>query len=503
MRQDTALFIFALVLAFLTGNITFFIKSEQSVDINDIQELNEINQDIQRDYSPLLRLDLNGEYPTSSHLSLLTSPQTITNDITTPNAKNCLRNRYNQMNMDFLDKETLWLSYQCKQINDLPHDFFKTPPYMHKNGNSFAYMYYQILPNSSQRQRWYIVNARYMHLNELKQISWPLSQNHQFLYSLEQDIIDRIIQNDKVIYTPDYYLLRTGNMKYFVLDARKAVKYFGRAGYNISNQTKNCFIKFGNVCWTKKPHNLLSFLSQSSIIIFIVTVFVFMLTANALYQRIRHQKREEERKKHALRVLTHELRTPVASMLLKLDQLSEHTKDMPEDMATSVASLESDVYRLKHLAEKSKSYLQTDTGELLDLDKKEIDIKHLCEDIINEYPEIQIDLEQKQNYQLVSDEYWLKMCVTNLIENAIRYGKPPIKLETDSDEQFHYIRVVDQGSISFINLKELMQAKHPNSKGLGMGLIIIQKTLKFLGGDLLLTDSPTTFTIKLKRGNDE
>lgn len=301
----------------------------------------------------------------------------------------------------------------------------------------------------------------------------------------------------------NYYLLRTGNLKYFILDANKATKYFNRAGYLVSDQPSNCFIKIGNVCWKKRPHNIVSFLSQSSIIIFIVTVFVFLLTAHALYQRIRQKKLEEERKKHALRVLTHELRTPVSSLLLKINDLSENRHDLPQDVVTSIASIESDIYRLKHLAEKSKSYLQTDSQEILDLKKSKFQVKSICDDILNEYHDLNITLNLVQEFDLYTDQYWLRMCITNLIENAVRYGEPPIELKVDTDERFFYINIIDNGSIEFINLKEITEAKHENSKGLGLGLLIIQKTLKLLGGELLFSSNPTTFSIKLERKSNE
>jgi len=500
MKQDTTLFIFALVLAFLTGNITYLIKSDQKVDISDINELNEINQDIQRDYSPLLRLDLNADYPSTSHLELLKAPKIIAPHLARPNAEKCLENKFNQMRTEFLDKETLWLSYLCNHISDLPKDFFKTAPFMHKNGKSFAFMYFSMMPKSSKKQRWYLINANFMHLTELKVISWPLSQSAQFLYSIDQNIINRIIANEKVIINPEFYLLRTGNLKYFILDGVKAVKYFNRAGYLVTNQEKNCFIKIGNVCWKKKPHNIISFLSQSSIIIFIVTVFVFFLTANALYQRIRQKKLEEERKKHALRVLTHELRTPVASLLLKINHLSENSSELPDEVTDEILSIESDIYRLKHLAEKSKSYLQTDSGEILDLKLDSIPMKVLCEEIISEYHDQGIELEINEESTLNTDKYWLKMCMTNLIENAIRYGKAPIKLKVSSEKKTISISIIDQGSIKYANLKEITQAKHINTKGLGLGLIIIQKTIKLLDGELIFSTNPTTFTIKLNKG---
>ncbi|MBD66088.1 MAG: hypothetical protein CME62_12830 [Halobacteriovoraceae bacterium] len=501
MKLDTVLLLFAFILAFLTGSITYQIRTDEEVDINDIKELNEINRDLQLNYNPILRLDLNNDYPTPSSLNLLREQTPITdkNLILNPRPTDCLKNKFNQMQSDFLDKETLWTSFLCKQILLLPRDFFSISPYIHPSGKSYAFMYYNLLPSSSKKQVWYKRNARFMHIEELKAIGWPLSENAQFLNSISQDKIDRILENEKVILTEDFYLLRTGNLKYFVLNADKAANYFSRAGYNLTLKTDNCFIKIGNVCWEKKPHNLISFLGQSSIILFAVTIFIFLLTANALYQRIKLKKMEEERKKHALRVLTHELRTPVASLLLQIEELTRETTQLPNETVENIYKIENEIYRLKRLAEKSKSYLQTQGDSDMQFHKNEIKVKEYLQEIIDEYPQVEIQLSVDRDFSITTDPYWLKMCITNLIENAIRYGSAPIKIEAAQDSEYCFFKITDQGTIQYQSLKEIARSKHENSKGLGLGLKIIQKTLKFLDGELHFSPNPTTFTIRFKR----
>lgn len=501
MKQDTFLFIFALVLAFATGNISYLIKSDSSADINDIKEINEINNDLQLDYLPFIRLDLNSDYSTPEHLKLLLSIENMPgqNKSIQLNSTKCLKNKIQQLRSEYLDKESIWLGHLCNQIAGLPRDFFKSPPYLHSNGRSFAYMFYNSLAKSKRRQNWYYKHAKFMHLSELKKISWPLNARHQFLYTISSDIIDRLIKGDKIILSDRYYLIKTGNLKYFILEAYKAQRYFKRAGYIINNTEKKCFIRAGNICWKKRPHNIVSFLSQSTIIIFLGTFIIFLMTAKTLYLRIKKQKEEEERKKHALRVLTHELRTPVASLLLQIEHLSGKLAELPEEISEDVMKIESDIYRLKHLAEKSKGYLQTDSGDIVNFQTHNTNINHLCEEIIQEFHADDISLDADQNYFIETDGYWLKMCITNLIENSIRYGVAPINLKLVNTDQILRIDIIDQGTISHSNIKSVLKSKHKNSKGLGLGLKIINTTLKSMNGELSLSRKPTTFSISLRR----
>lgn len=505
MNQDTFLFIFALLLAFATGNISYLIKENQEFNIKDIQEINTINDDLQLD-PPFIRLDLNSDYPSPDHLKLLSSlenlPDHTANKIVL-NSSTCFENKIQSLSSPYQDKAGVWLSFLCNQIEKLPLNFFEEPPFLHPNGQSYAYMFYKSLISSPLRKkRWYYNHARYMHIEELKIISWPIDEKFQFLYNLPSNIIDLIVQGDKVILSENFYLIRTGNLKYFVSESSRAKRSFLRAGYMLSQDRDKCFIKAGNVCWKKKKQNLISYLSETSIIIFIVTLIILVLTARALFMRVRRQKIADERKKHALRVLTHELRTPVTSLLLQIDSLVSKTKELPESITGDVARIESEIYRLKHLAEKSKSYLQTDSDEIINTTLTEVNLSDLCEEIKEEFHQTVINIRGERNVSVTTDLYWLKMCISNLVENAIRYGKPPIEIKILEFVSEVQISIIDHGAISFSNLKQIMGTKHKNTKGLGLGLSIVDKTLTALGGSLEFSKDPTSFIIKLEKNNE-
>jgi signal transduction histidine kinase len=501
MKFDTFLFIFALILAFATGNISYVIKSDQQVGIKDLSEINDINQDLQKDYFPDLRLDLNADYSNYEKLKLLKPLPAIkaNGGKIELNSSTCYKNKLQQLSSEYLDKEMIWLGYLCQQIPKLPKKFFITPPYLHRNGKSFAYMYFELSSNTTVRTFWYRQHAKYMHINELKKISWPLDERYQFLYNQPENIIKRIVDGDKVILAQGYYLIKTGDLRYFIIETNRALKYFKRAGYDLSTKSQNCFIKAGNVCWSKRAHSFVSFVSQTSIIIFIGTLIIFFMTAKALYTRIKKQKEEEEKKKHALRVLTHELRTPVASLLLQINNLSTKLKDSSEEITHDVLRLESDIYRLKHLAEKSKSYLQTDTEEDISLNKDKVELRELIEEVRLEFESRHIEFECESTVELFTDPYWLKMCLSNLVENAFRYGKAPVVIKLYTDEKSIFIEVIDQGEIVFKSIKQLLKTKHENTKGLGLGLNIVARTLKNLGAELKLKNNPTTFQIIFKK----
>lgn len=509
MKMDLFLFIFALCLAFLSGNMTYSLKSKQKGSLKDLEELRKLHIELQEEVTPYIRLDLNLDYPTPERLKLLQAREAIRprDKVLTLNSSECLKSKISQLSSEYINKETLWMGFLCSQISNLPPDFFQSPPFVHSNGMSYSYMQFQMLSSHFQKIDWLENNAKYMNIAELKSLDWPTSTNQRFLIQQSNSTIDKIIDGENTFLTKKYYFIKTGNLKYYIIDRTISERFFNRARFNLSTQKTNCLFKLSNVCWDRRPHNLQSLLSQSTIIFFVGTIIILFMTAQSLYSRYRKKKSEEDRKKHALRILTHELRTPIASLIVQMSELNKKIPNYSQDMQESFLKIESQVYRLKHLAEKSRSYLQTDNTGLINLNKVEIhSLKEFIEDILFEYDDREIKCKFIKDTALYIDPYWLKMCIMNLIDNAIRYGVDPISITVNIDGQVQ-IKIQDQGQIAYQNIKELLRAKHKNSKGLGLGLIIVNKTLKEMGAKLLLSTNPTTFTILLpldiKENQDE
>lgn len=506
MKLDLFLFFFALLLAFVSGNITYFIKSDDAVDFKDLDEIRKLHIELQEEIKPYKRLDLNIDYSTKEHLKLLEDTSSIPskNKRIILNSSECLKSKLSQITSSFINKETLWLAYLCNQVEKLPSTFFNSPPFLHSNGMSYSFMRYKMIQSPQTKMNWLEKNANFMHISEVKNVHWPTNISQRFLLNQPQEVINRILKGENTFLSPQFYFIKTGNLKYYILNKNMAQRFFKRARYSFSSKSNACIFKIGNVCWKKKPHNLKSLLSQSTFVLFFGTLIILVLTANSLYNRLRRKKLEEERKKHALRILTHELRTPIASLLLQVNQINKNIEEIPLETQDQLLKIESQVYRLKHLAEKSSSYLQTNDTELIALNKVSIpSLKEYCEELLFEYEENQIKLNIINDTDVVSDPYWLRMCIGNLIENALRYGKAPIELEINSNKESISIIVRDHGEIPYLNIKELLKSKHNSSKGLGLGLIIVNKTLKEMGAKLSLSSNPTEFKILLTKNKRE
>ena len=246
---------------------------------------------------------------------------------------------------------------------------------------------------------------------------------------------------------------------------------------------------------------------QSSIILFIGSIVVLVLIAVILYKKIKQQSFEEERKKHALRVLTHELRTPIANLMLLVESINKESDTIPTNVLEDFLKVEGEVYRLKRLAEKSTSYLQTHDGQSLVFINLSVvpSINELMENMLADYEEKGVKVilpSPDRSFSL--DVYWFGICVKNLLENALYHGQSPVVVRLETTEEALTLSVTDSGHCPYKSLDELLSAdrsKKP-SAGLGLGMSIVQKIMKEMDGRLSYNQTPTTFSLFLRNKNE-
>jgi signal transduction histidine kinase len=225
-----------------------------------------------------------------------------------------------------------------------------------------------------------------------------------------------------------------------------------------------------------------------------------------LLDKIRQQRHEDERRRLALQVLTHEFRTPVTSLLLEAEALGNKIGDLDEDVQESFLRMSSEIYRLQRLTETSRNYLQADKKKsLIQLNIEKIEsLNDWLEDFLSYYTDERPDevklhlLDQDQSLEF--DPYWLQICLKNLVENGLAHGRPPVRVSVRSFGQKIEIEVKDEGECQFEDFKEITSefVKGTSSSGTGLGLNIVEKVMREMNGALKFDIHPTRFTLVLR-----
>jgi len=99
-----------------------------------------------------------------------------------------------------------------------------------------------------------------------------------------------------------------------------------------------------------------------------------------------------------------------------------------------------------------------------------------------------------------SHPYWLGICISNLIDNASKHGRPPCKISVIPTAEGLKLSIEDAGNLlkrDYLKLKREF-VKGNASNGMGLGLSIVASTLKKLGHSLEFFENPTRFQITIR-----
>lgn len=249
----------------------------------------------------------------------------------------------------------------------------------------------------------------------------------------------------------------------------------------------------------------------STILLALIIVFCvgYQMTA------IRYKEDLLRNREVSLHGTVHDLKAPLASILLKLGFIKDCIKDA--DLQEMIASSER---QIKNLANTIKTILITSKASesKLVINKEQVDIIELTqqaqEQIDINYASkphvIAIHDHREENTLVYADKYLIENVMHNLMENAVKYSDKEANVEVNikQDEHFTIISVSDHGvGIDKKYQKKIFEqfyripATHHKS-GYGIGLAMVKYAVKAHGGTIKVVSelgkgSAFTFTLPL------
>ena len=249
----------------------------------------------------------------------------------------------------------------------------------------------------------------------------------------------------------------------------------------------------------------------STILLALIIVFCvgYQMTA------IRYKEDLLRNREVSLHGTVHDLKAPLASILLKLGFIKDCIKDADlQEMITSserqIKNLANTIKTILITSKASESKLvinkeQVDIIELTQQAQEQIDINYACKPHA-----IGIHDHREENALVYADKYLIENVMHNLMENAVKYSDKEANVEVNikQDEHFTIISVSDHGvGIDKKYQKKIFEqfyripATHHKS-GYGIGLAMVKYAVKAHGGTIKVVSelgkgSTFTFTLPL------
>lgn len=225
-----------------------------------------------------------------------------------------------------------------------------------------------------------------------------------------------------------------------------------------------------------------------------LSVFLVILLAGAvhLHKTVNKERQLQMRQKNFLLSVTHELKSPLASIKLFLQTIQKRDLNR-EQRINFIEKCLTDIERLDDLVENMLIATKID-NQTYTFPKEKFNLSILVDSVVNRLQvnkcdgrEQTINAEIEPQVEITGDKFAMTSVVTNLIENAVKYSPPcqavDVKLFRKGNEV--HFTVADNGigiadaekPFIFDKFYRVGNEDTRNTKGTGLGLFIVKQVL--------------------------
>ncbi|WP_372651404.1 sensor histidine kinase [Halobacteriovorax sp.] len=522
MKLYLVLIFTAISMAFATGYVSLLLKGTYTSTPEDEENITRLKLNFQKSVAPKSIINFNSLYYSPEQFQLIDPIYTLPEpgsdkSVQYFSSRGCFTGLKSLLSRMNFEKVWVWEEFRCGKISNINDSFFREAPYMHPSGKSYAYLAYLLNKNNQNNREWVLQNLPYFHVTELALITksiGDLGGKFSLLAKLDTDSLRKVARGRGTILTEEFLLARITYPSFFsILEyrfySREDLEGFLKdSPYFLHNHKfgRSCFYQDGQLCWEYRVGHILTIANKGTIIFLFGLVLICVIVVRLLIIRLQNQKHEDEKRRLALRILGHEFRTPITSMLLLMEKLNKKYETMDDDVQETFLRMSSEVYRLQRLTETSRHYLKANKGKkLIHLNCEEITsmndfVYELALPFVDEHGDdliLNLPIEDKS---VRLDSYWTQIVLKNLIGNAFFHGKPPVEVRVEYLKEAVEVCIIDHGECEFQSFTEMSEefAKGNKSSGTGLGLNIVKQVVKEMGGEISFTPNPTTFRIVLK-----
>ncbi|HXA00683.1 MAG TPA: hybrid sensor histidine kinase/response regulator [Cytophagaceae bacterium] len=241
--------------------------------------------------------------------------------------------------------------------------------------------------------------------------------------------------------------------------------------------------------------------------------FELFKTRKKLLERNRELKKSNDELSRFVYSASHELKAPLSTILgiLKIAR-TDNNKTITNSSEKYFDMIQGCAYNLEALIKNIVNYHKNNSA---DKDTREVNFQNLISDILDIYKNnyevssinIKVNIEQEKIF--IGDEFRIRLIISNLISNAIKYQK--------ESEDYKYISIKIKVSHDYVNLSiedngigmdndcspnifNMFYRGTAQNTGTGFGLYIVKEALNKVGGEILVSSTEgigSIFQIKI------
>lgn len=268
-------------------------------------------------------------------------------------------------------------------------------------------------------------------------------------------------------------------------------------------------VYFSNITKPILKRSLFGILISTLLILTVISCLFYLLKI------IKHQKQLAEVKNDLISNITHEFKTPIATIGVALESINNF--NVIEDKAKTKTYIDMSSSQLNKLNVMVEKLLETATldSETLELNKETLNLTDLLSTLVNkykvQYPEKSFVFNDNQKVlSAYVDTFHIENALNNILDNAVKYGGDTIAIDLTLHNKVIRICISDNGNaLKKANKDKIFQKFYRvpkgnthDVKGFGIGLYytktIIEKHHGCVAVDL--ANNKTTFKIELPNG---
>jgi len=229
------------------------------------------------------------------------------------------------------------------------------------------------------------------------------------------------------------------------------------------------------------------------------------------------ERRLDEEKRDLVATMSHELRTPMAAVYGAAQTLLRTDIDLGTDQARAfLEMISAQALRLTQITEEVLLTARLDRGSV-HLEDELIDLADLARSTIAALepqlpPDCSVSLEVEANLPPArGDRDRVQQVLVNLLDNAVKYGRPALAVSLEARTSVVCIAVADSGpGVPHVEQERIFDKFYRSDPqltrapgGTGLGLYIARELIERMGGRLDVRSEPdagATFTVQLPRG---